>query len=231
MLAIIGAMQEEIELLLDDLQNQQEIHKPGVVLYQGILDDIPVLVTKCGIGKVNAALTTTYLISEGASKIIFTGVAGGVHPELKVGDIVISTDLLQHDVEVLALGYQQGEIPGEPLTWEANTTLRELAVQAATDLEGMNILEGRVVSGDQFIASKEKIQRLQTEFDAACVEMEGAAVAQVCHKSHIPFVVIRSISDTADQDANVDYSNFMPKVARQANQVVYGILKRFKEGL
>lgn len=228
MLAIIGAMQEEIELLLSDLQDPQEIHKPGAVLHKGVLDGVPVLITKCGIGKVNAALTTAYLLSEGASRVIFTGVAGGVHPHLNVGDIVVSTDLLQHDVEVLALGYKLGEVPGEPLTWEANPALRELAVQAAKDVKDIQVMEGRIASGDQFIASKEGVQRLQKEFEAACAEMEGAAVAQVCAKSKVPFVVIRSISDTADHDANVDYPTFMPKVARHAKQVVRGMLNRLK---
>lgn len=226
MLAIMGAMDEEIELLLADLQNHEELNFPGVTLHKGVLDGVPVLVTRGGIGKVNAAMTTTYLLVNGASRIIFTGVAGGVHPDLRVGDIVVSTDLVQHDVDVTALGYKVGTIPGESLYWAADDHLRELAMVAAKDVEGVQVVAGRVASGDQFIASREGVQRLWKDYQAACAEMEGAAVAQVCAKAGVPFVVIRSVSDTADHDANVDYRSFMPLVARHAKQVVRGMLAR-----
>lgn len=230
MLAIIGAMDEEIELLLGDLQDRQDITHPGVTLHRGTLDGVPVLVTRGGIGKVNAAMTTTYLLVEGATRVIFTGVAGGVHPDLRVGDIVVSTDLVQHDVDVTPLGYEPGTVPGETPAWHADDTLRDIAMQAAQDVEGVNVIAGRVASGDQFIASREGVQRLWKTYAAACAEMEGAAVAQVCAKAGVPFVVIRSISDTADHDANVDYRTFMPLVARHAKQVVRGMLARLGEG-
>ncbi|GGK21397.1 5'-methylthioadenosine/S-adenosylhomocysteine nucleosidase [Deinococcus malanensis] len=226
MLAIIGAMDEEIELLLADLTAHEELIFPGVTLHRGVLDGVPVLVTRAGIGKVNAAMTTTYLLTQGASRVIFTGVAGGVHPELRVGDIVVSTDCMQHDVDVRALDYPLGTVPGELPAWPADETLRTVALQAAREVGGVHVLSGRVASGDQFIASREGVQRLWTTFGAACAEMEGAAVAQVCAKAGIPFVVIRSVSDTADHDANVDYRTFMPLVARHAKQVVRGMLSR-----
>ena len=226
MLAIIGAMDEEIELLLAELQSRQDVTFPGVTLHRGVLDGVEVLLTRGGIGKVNAAMTTTYLLMQGASRVIFTGVAGGVHPELRVGDIVVSTDLVQHDVDVTPLGYQPGTVPGEAPSWEADAHLREVALSAAKDVEGVQVVAGRVASGDQFIASREGVQRLWKDYQAACAEMEGAAVAQVCAKAGVPFVVIRSISDTADHDANVDYRTFMPLVARHAKQVVRGMLSR-----
>lgn len=229
MLAIIGAMDEEIELLLSDLQDTEELNYPGVTLHRGVLDGVPVLVTRGGIGKVNASMTTTYLLVNGATRVIFTGVAGGVHPDLRVGDIVVSTDLVQHDVDVVALGYKVGTIPGESQFWEADSQLRELALAAAKDVDGVQVIAGRVASGDQFIASREGVQRLWKDYKAACAEMEGAAVAQVCAKAGVPFVVIRSISDTADHDANVDYRTFMPLVARHAKQVVRGMLARLTE--
>ncbi|GAA5532858.1 5'-methylthioadenosine/adenosylhomocysteine nucleosidase [Deinococcus aluminii] len=226
MLAIMGAMDEEIELLLADLQDRETLERPGVTLYRGVLDGVPVLLTKSGIGKVNAAVAATFLLVAGASRVIFTGVAGGIHPELRVGDIVVSTDLVQHDVDVTALGYELGTIPGEAPAWAADERLRAVALEAAGEVEGVRALEGRVASGDQFIASREGVQRLWTQFGAACAEMEGAAVAQVCAKAGVPFVVIRSVSDTADHDANVDYRTFMPLVARHAKQVVRGMLAR-----
>lgn len=226
MLAIIGAMDEEIELLLADLLQREDLTFPGVTLHRGALGGVSVLLTRGGIGKVNAAMTTTHLIMNGATQVIFTGVAGGVHPELRVGDIVISTDLVQHDVDVTALGYDLGTVPGEAPAWSADPYLRAVALAAAQDVEGVQVQEGRVASGDQFIASREGVQRLWKSFKASCAEMEGAAVAQVCAKAGVPFVVIRSISDTADHDANVDYREFMPLVARHAKLVVRGMLSR-----
>ncbi|WP_019585517.1 5'-methylthioadenosine/adenosylhomocysteine nucleosidase [Deinococcus apachensis] len=230
MLAIMGAMDEEIELLLESLQGREDLARPGVTLYRGTLDGVPVLLTQGGIGKVNAAMTATYLLQEGASRVIFTGVAGGVHPDLRVGDIVVSSDLVQHDVDVTALNYALGTIPGETPTWAADEALRTVALEAAGEVEGVQVLEGRVASGDQFIASREGARRLWETFGAACAEMEGAAVAQVCAKAGVPFVVIRSVSDTADHDAQVDYRTFMPRVARHAKQVVRGMLARLGTG-
>ncbi|SMB92667.1 5'-methylthioadenosine/adenosylhomocysteine nucleosidase [Deinococcus hopiensis] len=226
MLAIMGAMDEEIELLLAELQERETLERPGVTLYRGVLEGVPVLLTKGGIGKVNAAMTATHLLHAGATRVIFTGVAGGVHPNLRVGDIVVSTDLVQHDVDVTALNYAPGTIPGETPCWAADEHLRAVALEAAREVEGVQTVEGRVASGDQFIASSEGVQRLWTEFSASCAEMEGAAVAQVCAKAGVPFVVIRSVSDTADHSANVDYRTFMPLVARHAKQVVRGMLTR-----
>lgn len=224
MLAIMGAMDEEIELLLADLREREDLTFPGVTLHRGVLDGLPVLLTRGGIGKVNAAMTTTYLLMQGASSVVFTGVAGGVHPDLRVGDIVVSTDLVQHDVDVTALGYDLGTVPGEAPSWAADVGLRAAAVTAARGVDGVQVMEGRVASGDQFMASAAGVTRLRETFGAACAEMEGAAVAQVCAKAGVPFVVIRSVSDTADTGAHVDYREFMPQVARHAKQVVRGML-------
>ena len=231
MLGIIGAMQEEVELLLEGLQDAGKTEYPGVTLHTGRLDGLEVLVTVGGIGKVNAAMTTTYLLMAGATQVVFTGVAGGVHPELKVGDIVVSSDCLQHDVDVTALGYRLGEIPGETLSWPADEGLQALALEAAHEVQGVNVTGGRVVSGDVFVASPDKVAWLWQTFGAACAEMEGAAVAQVCSKHGVPFVIIRSVSDTADGGANVDYKEFMPIVARHAKQVVRGMTRRMAAGL
>ena len=229
MLGIIGAMQEEVGLLLADLDRSESagpLEYPGVTLHRGRLDGLEVLVTVGGIGKVNAAMTTTRLLAAGATRVVFTGVAGAVHPELKVGDIVVSIDCLQHDVDVTALGYPLGEIPGEPLSWPADPQLQALAMEAAHEVQGVAVMAGRVVSGDVFVASPERASALWQTFGAACAEMEGAAVAQVCARHGVPYVVVRSVSDTADGSANVDYREFMPLVARHAKQVVRGMTRR-----
>ncbi|WP_189000299.1 5'-methylthioadenosine/adenosylhomocysteine nucleosidase [Deinococcus roseus] len=225
-LGIIGAMDEEIHQLTADLLDGHTFSHQGSTFHQGKLFGQQVTITKCGIGKVNAAMTTQALLSLGVQKIIFTGVAGGVTPGLQVGDIVISTDLLQHDVDVTPLGYQIGLIPDEELSWTADAELQELALESARQIDGIHAISGRIASGDQFIASKDKVRWLYDTFQVAAAEMEGAAVAQVASKWGIPFVVIRSLSDTADGEANVDYRSFMPLVAIRAKSVVRGMLQR-----
>ena len=229
MLGIIGAMQEEVELLLGGLEHAGKTEYPGVTLHTGTLDGLEVLITVSGIGKVNAAMTSIYLLMAGATRVVFTGVAGGIHPELQVGDIVVSSDCVQHDVDVTALGYRLGEIPGEVLSWPADEGLQALALETARKVQGVNVTGGRVVSGDVFVASPDKVAWLWQTFGAACAEMEGAAVAQVCARHGVPYVVVRSVSDTADGGANVDYKEFMPIVARHSAQVVRGMTRHMAE--
>ena len=219
-------MPEELEELLDVLENTQKEQRGAFTLYRGTLDGQAVLLAECGVGKVNAAALTQLLVMQEVERVIFTGVAGAVDPTLKVGDIVVSTDALQHDTDVTALGYKLGQVPGEPLAWEADERLRDLAVEAAQRLEEVKTLSGRVVSGDQFIADADKVAQLRETFGAVCAEMEGAAVAQVCAKADVPFVIIRSISDTADHDAQVNFREFTPLAAKRAKQVVRGMLGR-----
>jgi adenosylhomocysteine nucleosidase len=223
---IIGAMTQEIERLTEDLVDAEAREVMGFTFHAGRLDGRDVIVTRCGIGKVNAAMCTVALLSQGVERVIFTGVAGGVHPDLAVGDIVVSTDLVQHDVDVTALNYEVGLVPGERLAWEADPALRDLALAAARDVSGVRVVAGRVASGDQFVASSERVAWLRETFGAACAEMEGAAVAQVATRWGVPFVVLRSMSDTADGGADVDYPTFMPVVAGRAKAVVREMLRR-----
>ena len=224
-IGIIGAMDEEIQALRADIDACQTTHEGDFILHRGHLCGHSVLLAKCGVGKVNGALLTQLLIQKGAEKIVFTGVAGGVDEQLEVGDIVISTDALQHDVDVTALKYEAGHIPGEALSWRADEALRTLAAAKARELAGVKVLEGRVVSGDQFIADRERVMWLRKTFGAACAEMEGAAVAQACGKWTIPFVIIRSISDTADEEAATDFRAFTVLAAERAKRVVRGMLE------
>jgi adenosylhomocysteine nucleosidase len=226
MIGIIGAMTEELEALLEALQDKQTTQHGPFTLYSGKLEGQRVLLAQCGIGKVNAAALTQLMILQNVRQIIFTGVAGAVDTSLNVGDIVISTDTMQHDSDVRALGYQIGEVPGETLAWQADETLRELAFEAAQTIDGIKVIKGRVLSGDQFIASAEKVKELREVFAGACAEMEGAAVAQICSKWSIPFVIIRSMSDSADHDAKVNFREFTPVAAARAKQVVRGMLQK-----
>lgn len=225
MLAIMGAMDEEITALLEQLQQRQDQPVLGGILHHGQLAGLEVILCKCGIGKVNAALSSAAIVAAGATRLIFTGVAGAIQSNLKVGDMVISSDLVQADVDVSALDYAVGTIPGEQDSWPADPDLQQIALATAAQItQGSQVVSGRIASGDQFVASLEGVERIREQFGAACVEMEGAAVAQVCHKAHLPFVVIRSISDTADHSASVNYQEFMPQMGQRAARVVEQML-------
>lgn len=224
--AVIGAMPEEIEELRATLAEPERVERPGFELWRGRLEGRPVLVALCGIGKVNAAALAQLLILEGAVRLVFTGVAGALDPALRVGDVVIGVDAVQHDVDVTGLGYAPGEVPGDGVAWSADPELVELAAAAAGELEGVRAVRGRIASGDRFVASAELGARLREEFGAACAEMEGAAVAQVCRRAGVPFVIVRSISDTADHAAEVSFREFTPLAAARAREVVLGLLRR-----
>jgi adenosylhomocysteine nucleosidase len=224
-IGIIGAMPEEVKMLLEDLEDRQDHKQASFVLFKGTLEQLPVIIAQCGVGKVNAAVLTQLLIQHGATHIIFTGVAGAIAPNLQVGDIVISQDAVQHDVDVTALGHASGEIPGDATRWKADPTLRGLAYAAACNLTEVNAYAGTIATGDQFIADSDKKAWLRDTFDAACAEMEGASVAHVCCKWNIPFVIIRSISDDSDSSAEVDFRVFMPQAAERASSVVRSMLQ------
>ncbi|MBS3933424.1 MAG: 5'-methylthioadenosine/adenosylhomocysteine nucleosidase [Truepera sp.] len=223
---VIGAMPEELAALLEPLSRPSRKQEGAFILTRGRLDGHPVLVAQCGIGKVNAAALTTLLILKGAKRLIFTGVAGAVDPGLAVGDLVISRDAVQHDLDVTALGYAIGQVPGEAMSWPADPYLQAIALEAAQSRPGVKAVLGRIASGDQFVASAERVRWLRESLQATCVEMEGAAMAQVCAKWEVPFVIIRSISDTADHSAGTDFREFTPLAAERAVQVVRQILRR-----
>ncbi len=218
-------MPEELAQLLDVLVDAETYNRGAFTLYKGVLAGKRVLVAQCGIGKVNAAALAQIFVLEGARQLIFTGVAGGLAPDLAVGDIVVSTDAVQHDVDVSALGYALGEVPGEPFSWAADETLRGAALRAAQALGEVKVVAGRVLSGDQFIADREQGRALYRAFDGLCAEMEGAAAAQICNRAGVPFVIVRSISDSADGGAGGDFRTFTPLAARRAKAVVLGMLE------
>ncbi len=224
-IAIIGAMPEEIATLLPNLEEAVATRVGPFELHDGRLDGHDVTLAVCGVGKVNAAALTQALLGRGATAVLFTGVAGAVDPDLAVGDVVISTDAVQHDVNVVPLGYQPGEVPGEPLAWPADPALVAAAHAAAKHaVEDAHVILGRIASGDVFLADPDGVAALRSRFGAACAEMEGAAVAHVCARWTVPWVVVRSISDTADHDASVDFRAFTKVAAQRAERVVRAVL-------
>ncbi|MRN52522.1 5'-methylthioadenosine/adenosylhomocysteine nucleosidase [Paenibacillus monticola] len=225
-IGLIGAMDEEIRLLLEGMEDRETVVKAGINYYTGTLFGKSVVLCKCGVGKVNAAVTTQILLDTfGASQVLFTGVAGAVHPELNIGDIVISSSCMQHDMDVTALGYPRGIIPYQEVSsFCANPALVLLAEQACVELK-QKYLIGKVLSGDQFIANADVVAELKEQLDGACAEMEGAAVAQVCYMYDTPFVVIRSMSDKADGSAHVNFREFTVEASERSHAILEYMLK------
>ena len=225
-IGIIGAMSEEVQGLKNLLENTQEEKMGNLTFFIGKIHGKEIVLLETGIGKVNAAIGATLMAKVyNVDKVIFTGVAGGVNEDLDLGDVVISTDLIQHDMDVTAFGEKLGVIPRmETSIFKADAELIEFAEKASKKLKGKTI-KGRILSGDQFVASPEKIKFLKDEFNGDCTEMEGAAVGHVCYIFNIPFVVIRTMSDKANSEAHTDYATFMKIAAENSVTLVDEMLK------
>ncbi len=222
---IIGALAEETDSLKSLLEHVKTTTIAGMEFCEGTLDGKDVVIVKCGMGKVNAGLCAQILISVfGAQRIINTGVAGSLDARLDIGDIVVSTDAVQHDHDLTPLGYAPGEVDGigSP-SIPADAAMRESAVKAVRlRAPEIRVYEGRVCTGDQFISTREQKDAIAAKFGGLCCEMEGAAIAQSCYLNEVPFVIIRAISDKADGSAHEDYDEFVKKAAkRSAAAVIY----------
>ncbi|OYD09002.1 5'-methylthioadenosine/adenosylhomocysteine nucleosidase [Paludifilum halophilum] len=227
-IGLIGAMPEEIALFLEEMELETQEEIAGTTFFQGQWADATVVVCQSGVGKVNAAVCTQTMIRQFAVEaVLFTGVAGALDPSLDIGDIVISTACQQHDIDAGPLGYSPGVLPFQSVSvFKADPRWVRLAEAAAEKWTESQVITGKVLSGDQFIADPEQVRQLRETFDGACVEMEGAAVAHVCHLNGIPFVVIRSMSDRADHTADVNFTEFVAASARRSNAIVRAMLRQ-----
>lgn len=222
-IGIIGAMDEEVASLKAAIENPEITSVAGMEFCRGKLDGVDAVIVQCGVGKVNAGICTNTLINEfGCTRIINTGVAGSLDAQIDIGDIVVSTDAVQHDFTAEAVGFAKGEIPYTGLyAFPADETMRKAAVEAAhAAAPEVHVFEGRVCSGDQFIASKEQKERIISDFNGMCCEMEGGAIAQVCYLNGTPFVIIRAISDKADDSEEMSYEMFMSEAAVRCAAIV-----------
>ena len=215
-------MEEEIKRLKEEITDETVTTIANQTFYDGVLHNKPVTVVRSGIGKVNASIATTLLIQEfKVDAVINTGSAGGIGEGLHVGDIVISTETAYHDVDATAFNYRYGQLPGKEPRFKASDQWGQ-ALEKAGEKTGLNVKRGLIVSGDQFIASSEAIKEILNNFpDALSSEMEGAAVGQVATDHQIPYVVVRAMSDTGDEDAGVSFDDFIIDAGkRSANMLL-----------
>ncbi|WP_129596375.1 5'-methylthioadenosine/adenosylhomocysteine nucleosidase [Anaerophilus nitritogenes] len=226
-IGIIGAMDEEIEILKDKMELKEENTFAGMRFYKGNLENKEIVLVRSGIGKVNAAVCAQVLISNfSVDAIMNTGVAGAIFDELEVGDIVVSEDVIEHDFDATVFGgYKLGQIPRmEEYIFKADKKLIQAAVEAQTN-ENYKVKSGRILSGDLFVGSKEKKDFLWKEFRGYCAEMEGAAIGHTCYLSNVPFLIIRAMSDKADGTADVNFNEFVHQAARNSVDIVLHVLK------
>ena len=229
LIGIIGAMEEEVSALKEQMTEVSVTKKAGMEFCRGMLNGKPVVVVRSGIGKVNAGICTQILVDDyHVDCVINTGIAGSLKSVIDIGDIVVSTDTVQHDMNAVGFGYPLGQIPRmDTLAFPADQKLIELACQVCREVNPeIQVYAGRVVSGDQFVSDKESKERIKTNFDGFCTEMEGAAIAQAAYLNGIPYVVLRAISDKADDSATVDYPAVEREAIRHCVNLVLNMVKR-----
>lgn len=210
-IGIIGAMEVEIANLKEMMEDVKITRRASMEFYEGILEGKKAVVVRSGIGKVNAGICTQILVDVfGVEVVINTGIAGSLNKDINIGDIVVSTDVVHHDMDAVGFGYPKGQIPQmEAFSFEADEALRRLAVEVCKEVNpDIEVHEGRIASGDQFISNKEVKDAIVKEFGAYATEMEGAAIAQAAYLNGVPFLIIRAISDKADGSAQMDYAAF-----------------------
>lgn len=226
-IAIIGAMDEEVNILKSRMQNTVIQTIASMEFCEGVLKDKKVVVVRCGIGKVNAAVCTQILADlYHVDAVINTGVAGSLQSKIDIADIVLSTDTLQHDMDTTGFGYEPGVIPRmERSIFEADETLLTLAKKVCAEvISEVGVHVGRIVSGDQFISDNSKKEWLAEYFGGYCTEMEGAAIGQAAYLNQIPFLIIRAISDKADHSAEMSYAEFEEIAIGHTVKLLEGLL-------
>jgi len=229
-IAIIGAMEEEVALLREKNSNREQQTIAGCEYTTGNMDGAEVILLRSGIGKVNAAMSTTILLDRfKPDYVINTGSAGGFHPNLNVGDIIISSEVRHHDVDVTAFGYEYGQVPQLPAAFEANSELVEIAEAAATEIGSVQVVKGLIATGDSFMNDPKRVEAIRDKFlNLQAVEMEAAAIAQVSYQFGIPFVIIRSLSDIAGKESDVSFEQYLEKAALHSASLVMKIVEKLK---
>ncbi|MBT2680170.1 5'-methylthioadenosine/S-adenosylhomocysteine nucleosidase [Bacillus sp. ISL-35] len=230
-IGIIGAMDEEVDLLRSKMADIEEMNLAGSEFYNGKIDNQEVVLLKSGIGKVNAAMGTALLIEKFQPDVIInTGSAGGFHKELNVGDVVISTEVRHHDVDVTIFGYEYGQVPRMPAYFSPDANLVSVAEKSAEKINDIQVVKGLIASGDSFMNDPERVDFIRSKMpELYAAEMEAAAIAQVAHQFEVPFVIIRSLSDIAGKDSNVSFDQFLETAAKNSAELILLMLEELKK--
>lgn len=221
-LGIIGAMKIEVDALKENMLDKNVTWRTGMEFCDGTLEGLPAVVVQCGVGKVNAALCVQILCDcFGVTHLVNTGIAGSLSNELDIGDLVVSKDAMYHDFDCCGFNYPRGKVPGmDVIAFPANEAMMHYALTAGEQIHPGHIKVGRVATGDQFICDKEAKSAIIENTQALCTEMEGGAIAQAAYRNEVPFVIIRAISDKADDSADMDYPTFEAIAAQRCAKVV-----------
>ena len=225
-IAIMGAMREEIDPILETLGDYTSEEHAGNIFYHAEYAGHELVIAYSKIGKVFSAITASVMLERyGAKALLFSGVAGGISKDLHIGDLIMASALCQHDVDITAFGHPDGFIPESSVMIETDQDLRSVASEIAVDM-GVDLYEGIIATGDQFVASSERKAWIEKTFNADALEMEGASVACVCHNFGVLFFVLRAISDSADGSADVDFDAFLQSSAQVSAKFILEMVKR-----
>jgi len=225
-LAIMGAMEEEIKPLLSYFTNINKVNYANNIYYECKLNDLDVVIAYSKIGKVFSALTASTMIQKfNCDTLLFSGVAGGINPDLKIGDLIIANKLSQHDLDITAFGHPHGFVPGGNIFVKTNDKLNQIALAVAKQ-NNIKIIEGTIATGDQFVCDIQRKQFIESTFKADALEMEGASVAVVCDALDVPCLILRAISDTADMEAEFNFEEFLQKSANNSAEFLIKIINK-----
>ncbi|AIU67809.1 5'-methylthioadenosine/S-adenosylhomocysteine nucleosidase [Vibrio coralliilyticus] len=229
-IGIIGAMEQEVSILKQAIENCQEVSKAGCTFFSGQLNGVDVVLLQSGIGKVAAAIGTTVLLDEYQPDVVInTGSAGGFDSTLNLGDVVISTEVRHHDADVTAFGYEIGQMAGQPAAFTADAKLMDVAEKALSQMEDKHAVRGLICTGDTFVCTADRQAFIRQHFPSViAVEMEASAIAQACHQFKVPFVVVRAISDVADKESPMSFEEFLPLAAKSSSEMVFKMVELLK---
>lgn len=227
-LAIMGAMEEEIEPLLANFNNINVVEFANNKYYEVNYNGLDIVIAYSKIGKVFSTLTATTMIEKfGCDTLLFSGVAGGINPKLKIGDLIVANKLCQHDLDITAFGHPNGFVPGGSVFVNTDEKLKDLALEVAKE-NNMKIIEGTIATGDQFVADEVRKDFISTTFKADALEMEGGSVAVVCDALNVPYLILRAISDTADMDAGFNFDEFLDSSAKNSANFLIKIINKLQ---
>jgi len=228
-IAIMGAMPEEVEPLLQFFKDYETIEYASNKYYKLTYNKTEIIIAYSKIGKVNSTITAATMIEKfGCEKLLFSGVAGAVSSDLKIGDLVVATKLAQHDLDISAFGHPFGYVPEGAVFEEADKSLIDIALSVAKEKD-INLKQGIIVTGDQFVCESERKDWIAKTFDASALEMEGASVAVTCNALDIPFFILRAISDAADMDASFSFEEFLNSSAKTSADFIISMVDKIIE--